>query len=199
MRIIAGSLGGRRLAAPSGTRVRPTADRVKESFFSILAGRCEGARVLDLFAGSGALGIEALSRGAREVVFVEKDPQVARVLEANLQALELGSRASLLRLPAERALPCAADEPRRSRGKGALGLALHGGAFNLAFVDPPYGQGLAVMALERLALEGALTDGAMVVVEHSRRDALPEKSGALERVDVRHYGDTDISFYQRSA
>jgi 16S rRNA (guanine966-N2)-methyltransferase len=179
MRIIAGALGGRRLKVPRGRRVRPTADRVKESIFSILGDRFEGARVLDLFAGSGALGLEALSRGAREVDFVESDPIAARALLENIAALGCGERARLVRGSVERALHAAACE------------------FDLVFLDPPYGAGLAAGTVELLGRGAWVSPQGLVVAEHSRRDELPEIAGILARIDRRRYGDTEVSFYTR--
>jgi 16S rRNA (guanine966-N2)-methyltransferase len=177
MRIIAGAWGGRRLKVPAGKRVRPTAGRVKESVFSILGEHVRGARVLDLYAGSGALGLEALSRGACAAVFVENDPVAARTLRENLE--RLAAAASVVRAPAERAV-----------------AELHD-SFDLVFLDPPYGSSLAARTLEILGRAGVVAPGGLVVAEHSRRDELPDHAGALERVDRRRYGDTEVSFYAR--
>lgn len=181
MRIIAGSLGGRRLKAPRGRRVRPTADRVKESVFSILGEAPRDARVLDLYAGTGALGLEALSRGAREVIFVEQDGAAARALAENCRSLACGDRARVLRLPVESALATAP------------------GLFDLVFLDPPYGQGLAAATVEALGRSALVAPGGQVVAEHSRRDALPDRAGDLALRDRRRYGDTEVSFYVRGA
>jgi 16S rRNA (guanine966-N2)-methyltransferase len=179
MRVIAGEYGGRALRAPRGHRVRPTADRVKESLFSILGQRLEGARVLDLFAGSGALGLEALSRGASEAVFVENDPVAARVLRENIGCLGCGGRASIL----QAGLPGA--------------VARISGSFDLVFLDPPYGRGLACEALKALAQGDLVAGRGLVVVEHSRRDELPEQAGPFCCIDRRRYGETELSFYER--
>jgi len=179
MRIIAGAFKGRRLAPVKG-RIRPTAAKVREAVFSILGPAVLGARVLDLFAGTGALGIEALSRGAAEAVFVEDHPESLRVLRRNLEALGLADRTTVWPLPVTTALKKLAGQGER---------------FGLAFLDPPYGGGDAAAALSALASLHLLPPGARVVVEHSRRESLPEACGALTRLEVRRYGDTQVAFY----
>jgi len=179
MRIIAGALKGRRLAPVKG-RIRPTSAKVREALFSILGPAVAGLRVLDLFAGTGALGIEALSRGAAAAVFVEDHPESLKVLRRNLADLGLADRATVWPLPVATALKRLADR---------------GESFGLAFLDPPYGGGEAVAALGALAAFDLLAPGARVVVEHSRRESLPEACGALTRLSVRRYGDTQVAFY----
>ena len=171
MRVIAGRLGGRRLKAPPGRVTRPTSDRVREALFSML-GDVHGASVLDLFAGTGALGIEALSRGAQTAVFVERDVDVARVLSANLQALGIAREtAQVRRADALQAL-------RSARGRKET--------YDLIFIDPPYGQARDWGAKLVVA-------GARVVVESDRRAPL-ELELALER--SRRYGDTSITIHR---
>ena len=179
MRIIAGVFKGRRLAPVKG-RVRPTAAKVREAVFSILGPAMAGLRVLDLFAGTGALGIEALSRGAAEGVFVEDHPESLKVLRRNLEDLDLADRTTVWPLPVAAAL-------KKLAGRGER--------FGLAFLDPPYGGGDAAAALTALASLNLLLPGARVVVEHSRRESLPEACGALTRLEVRRYGDTQVAFY----
>ena len=179
MRIIAGLLKGRRLAPVKG-RTRPTAAKVRESVFNILGAAVVGVRVLDLFAGTGALGIEALSRGAAAAVFVEDHPEAVKALRRNLEDLGLQDRTKVWPLPVAAALKK---------------LAAQGERFGLAFLDPPYGGGQALAALSALASLEVLAIGASVVVEHSRRDSLPEASGPLRRTDLRRYGDTQVAFY----
>jgi 16S rRNA (guanine966-N2)-methyltransferase len=178
MRVIAGRYGGRRLSAPRGSRTRPTAEKVREAVYAML-GDVAGARVLDLYAGSGALGIEALSRGAHRAVFVERDRAAIAALRANLAALALGDeQAEIRREDAERAL---------SRAVGAQET------YDLILIDPPYarapelGQGLAG------ALAGLLAPQARVVVESDRRAPL-ELQMALER--ERRYGDTIVMIHR---
>jgi 16S rRNA (guanine966-N2)-methyltransferase len=179
MRIIAGAFKGRRLAPVKG-RIRPTAAKVREAVFNILGSAVPAARVLDLFAGTGALGIEALSRGAAEAVFVEEHPEALKVLRRNLADLNLADRTTVWPLPV---------------GTALKKLAGRGERFGLAFLDPPYGGGVAAAALSTLASLDVLAPGARVVVEHGRRESLPEVCGALMRLEVRRYGDTQAAFY----
>jgi 16S rRNA (guanine966-N2)-methyltransferase len=179
MRIIAGAFKGRRLAPVKG-RIRPTGAKVREAVFSILGPAVIGVRVLDLFAGTGALGIEALSRGAAAGVFVEDHPESLKVLRRNLADLGLADRTTVWPLPVNTALKQ---------------LAGRGEPFGLAFLDPPYGGGAAAAALSTLAGLPLLASGARVVVEHSRRETLPEACGGLTRLTLRRYGDTQVAFY----
>jgi 16S rRNA (guanine(966)-N(2))-methyltransferase RsmD len=175
MRVIAGMYGGRRIAAPPGSRTRPTSDRVREALFSILGARVDGARVLDLFAGSGALGIEALSRGAESAVFVDDAPAAVRAIRANLDALGAGA------------------EIRRADALRFLGAAPGSGAqYDLVFLDPPYR--LADTLADRLseALPAVLAPGAVAVAESDRRAPLALD---LPQLDERRYGDTLIRIY----
>ncbi|HEX8714170.1 MAG TPA: 16S rRNA (guanine(966)-N(2))-methyltransferase RsmD [Solirubrobacteraceae bacterium] len=177
MRVIAGELGGRRLQAPRGRGTRPTSDRVREALFAML-GDVGGARVLDLFAGSGALGIEALSRGAALAVFVERDAPALRALRANLDALELTPpRASVCATDALAALRSA----RRRKE-----------TYDLLFIDPPYSQARDWGPELSTALPPLLRPAARVVVESDRRAPL-ELGLELER--ERRYGDTTIRIH----
>ncbi len=201
MRIIGGALGGRRLLAPPGMTTRPTADRVRQALFNILGGRSLGqpgrlpadAGVLDLFAGSGALGLEALSRGAARAVFVEEDPGALRVLRDNLHDLDLLSRAQVLPLSIDRAM-----DRLLSRKDATFPMAV-----SFIFADPPYREGRLPALLSRLGAPGCplLSDDTVVVVEHARVKGLPgpgPEYGALLRDDERCYGQTALSFYARS-
>ena len=180
MRVIAGILGGRRLKAPHGRDTRPTSDRVRESLFMALE-PLQGQRVVDLFAGSGALGIEALSRGATRADFVEREAAARRVLEENLESLGLVERGRIWALELPRGL---------GRLRGELLLA------DLVLADPPYGGGPAREVLEALGRQGVLKPGARVVLEHHAKDEMPESSGRLARVRARRYGETMVSTYQ---
>ncbi|HEX3693176.1 MAG TPA: 16S rRNA (guanine(966)-N(2))-methyltransferase RsmD [Solirubrobacteraceae bacterium] len=183
MRVIAGRLGGRRLIAPPGTaHTRPTSDRVREATFSIL-GDVGGARVLDLFAGTGGLGIEALSRGAARCVFVERERRALAALRANLNALELG--APLAELRAGDAL--AGVELARERGE----------AYDLVFVDPPYRAAPELGEPLSVSLPAVLGAGARVVAESDRRT--PLRLTGLEPLTQRRYGDTLIAIYSHGS
>ncbi len=199
MRVTGGELRGRPLVAPRGLATRPTADKVREAIFNVLAARgapLAGAAVLDLFAGTGSLGIEALSRGAARAVFVEAAGPSLAALARNLERLGLasGGRAAVRRGDALRLL----DR-----------LAAEGARFDLVFVDPPYGRGLAAAAVERLAAAGLVAPGGVVVAEHAAADPMPERTAAasraapgepagagLVRVDSRRYGRTALTLYE---
>lgn len=180
MRIIAGEFRGRRLAAVKG-RVRPTSDQVREAIFNILGTAVKGALVLDLFAGTGALAWEALSRGAREAVLVEEQAAALEVLRRNQENLGLTERARVMPLPVARALKK---------------LAAQGARFDLIFLDPPYGRGLAAATLEAVANLDLLHPQGLLVVEAGRRENLPEQVGSLSLRQSRHYGDTQVAFYE---
>lgn len=178
MRIVAGRFGGRRLQAPAGRGTRPTADRVREALFSAL-GPLDGEAVLDLFAGSGALGIEALSRGAGQAVFVERDRRAVAVLRANLAALDLAEPEAVVR-PAE-ALAVLRDASRR------------GGPYDLVFLDPPYGDAPGLGPDLAAALAPVLAPEARVVCESDRR--APLELGLPALFD-RRYGDTRLTIHR---
>ena len=180
MRVIAGFLGGRRLKAPRGRETRPTSDRVRESLFMALE-PLQGQRVVDLFAGSGALGIEALSRGASRADFVECEAVARRVLEENLESLGLVERSRVWAFKLPRGL---------ERLRGELKQA------DLVLADPPYGGGPAREVLEALGRQAILRPGALVVLEHHAKDEVPTSSGRLARVRERRYGETVVSTYQ---
>ncbi|HVG75748.1 MAG TPA: 16S rRNA (guanine(966)-N(2))-methyltransferase RsmD [Thermoleophilaceae bacterium] len=171
MRVVAGEFKGRRLAAPRGRRTRPTADRVREAIFSML-GDVSGARVLDLYAGSGALGIEALSRGAESAVFVERDRAALAALERNLEATG------------------APGEVRRQ--DVARFLARQEGTFDLVFCDPPYDGAPAIAATLAAALPEILDEDARIVTESDKRNPLVLP---LPLVVERSYGDTRIAIH----
>jgi 16S rRNA (guanine966-N2)-methyltransferase len=181
MRIIGGKHRGRKLAAPDGRAVRPTSERAREALFDILAhGRFadgpayEQARVLDVFAGTGALGLEALSRGAAQATFMETDRTAIAALRANIDALGETKTAAVLpvdaRHPPQAAAPCA-----------------------LAFLDPPYGEDLVVPALAALAATGWLAQGALVVVEVGAKETLAAPEG-LTLLGERNYGAARLVF-----
>ncbi len=176
MRIIAGSARGRRLVTPRGAATRPTSDKVRGAIFNLLGQFFEGGRVLDLYAGSGAMALEALSRGCERATCVERDRAAAEALRRNAEACGFAARVEVLRAPVEDAL-----------------AALPGGAFSLAFVDPPYALGpeAALGGLGRL-----LAAGGRAVAEHDRRRPPANRYGALVLDDRRAYGDTGVSIYR---
>jgi len=180
MRVIAGEFGGRRLQAPRGRNTRPTSDRVREALFMSL-GDLTDAVVVDLFAGSGALGIEALSRGASRVDFVDSDRMARVVLEENLDALGIRSRTRTWPLT----LP---------HGLKRLGEVL--GAADLVLVDPPYGGAEARAILAGLGAAGVLRPGTRVVLERHQKDEVKESAGVLMRVRERRYGETVVDLYE---
>ncbi len=211
MRIIAGSLKGRRLDAPDWHGLRPTSDKLRETLFNVLAPRIEEARVLDGYAGTGAVGIEALSRGAAHVTFVERDPRALKLIEANLER-------------------CGVAQTRKTRGdvwekRGGKGLAdpqgmpeppaqalqnryaiirasfpdapkrIGGATFDIIFLDPPYGQDEMTEALAgAVPLVG---DATLLVLEHARRDRPPESVEGLARTRELISGDSALSFFTR--
>jgi 16S rRNA (guanine966-N2)-methyltransferase len=176
MRVISGTAKGMRLRAPRGAKVRPTADHVRQALFDILGQRCTGLRVLDLFAGSGALGIEALSRGAAEAVFVESDPAAVRAILANLGATGLGELASVRRADAVRFVARPPREP-----------------FDLLFLDPPYERGLAFVArvLAKLVPGGWIRPGGTVVAEAEAGEL--DLPAPLRETRTRRFGRTQIT------
>jgi 16S rRNA (guanine(966)-N(2))-methyltransferase RsmD len=177
MRVIAGELKGQRLVAPRGWQVRPTSDRVREAIFSALGAKVEGSRVLDLYGGTGALAIEALSRGAAEAVLVDRDTRAAL---GNVERLGLGERVRLVRADVGRWLGTAAGEPDPGR-------------FDLVFVDAPYRLADRVGQEIDTHLPRLLAEGGVAVVESGARRPLAVES--LERQRQRRYGASDVSFY----
>lgn len=178
MRIVAGRLGGRRLVAPKGQGTRPTTDRVREAVFSLgeVRRRVEGARVADLFAGTGALGLEALSRGAARVEFYEASGKALRALSQNIEALGVAEEVQV----------------HRGRLPRAMGP---GPALDLVFMDPPYGTGAWAAALRAVLTAGRLAAGGLIVLEEAK--GIEGKVEAwealgLRQVDARRYGDTTI-------
>ncbi|MCW2994081.1 MAG: rsmD [Conexibacter sp.] len=179
MRVISGRLGGRRISAPPGTDTRPTSDRVREALFSAL-GPLQGERALDLFAGSGALAIEALSRGAARAVLVEKDARAADVIRANLDALKLGRDEAVVR--------------RRDALAALRDASEAGETYDLVFLDPPYRLATGLGPELALALAPVLAPGARVIGESDRRTPLdlPGLSTTFER----RYGDTLLRIHK---
>ena len=182
MRVIAGSARGRRLTAGRGRAVRPTADKVKGALFSSLASRVtlESATILDLFAGSGALGIEALSRGAAHVTFVEHAATALPALRENLERCHFTAQARVLPLPVDRAVRHLQREACR---------------FDGVLLDPPYGQGLVTRTLTALDGAGVVRPGAWIAVEHHLDEPAPTTCGQFRLTQARRYGKTGLAFF----
>ncbi|MCX8116532.1 MAG: 16S rRNA (guanine(966)-N(2))-methyltransferase RsmD [Desulfobacterota bacterium] len=181
MRVISGSSKGRRLVAPRGQGLRPTSDRVKECLFNLI-GEVEGRVVLDLFAGTGSLGIEALSRGAKRAVFVERAREALRRMKQNLSQCGMEDRAEILPKEVGRAI-------------GLLGR--RGETFDLILMDPPYEEGWIRHTFEKLKRHPIHRSGALLVIEHSRREPLPEETGGWGLLKQREVGDTVISILRK--
>jgi 16S rRNA (guanine966-N2)-methyltransferase len=180
VRIVGGRFRGRALKGPASDAIRPTSDRLRETIFNILAhgygDPVAGARVLDLFAGTGAMGLEALSRGAAFALFVDDSTAARGLIRENVEALGLGGQSRLFRRDATRMGPAAPNEP-----------------FSLVFCDPPYGRGLAEKALASCAAGGWLTSNAFVVVEEAGGAAFKFPEG-FALIETRGYGETQLMF-----
>ena len=179
MRIISGISKGRKLVTPRDHSLRPTSDRVKESIFNALQGKLEGKVVLDLFAGTGNLGIEALSRGAKKTIFVEKGRQALRLIQRNLNLFGLKDRSEIFPKDANRAIGI---------------LKQKGESFDLILMDPPYEKGLIHKTLTTLNSHQIFHKDSILVVEHNRREPLPRTLGGWNLIRQRRIGETVISF-----
>ena len=176
MRVIAGTLKGRRLDAPDWDGLRPTSDKLRETLFNVLAPRIAGARVLDGFAGTGAVGIEALSRGAVHVTFVESDGRAVRLIERNLDHCRVTDRHAII----------------RARFADAAGKA-SAGSFDLVFLDPPYRAEDIAGALDAAA--PLIAPDGLVILEHARRDAAPAAAASIMRTRDIVSGDSALTIY----
>ena len=182
LRIVAGELRRRRIWAPEGRRVRPTSDRVREALFDILGPTVDGACALDAYAGSGALGLEALSRGARSATFLEADPTALRFLQRNIQGLGVSSRCHVIAARAEQ-VPLA---------------AVPGAAFDLVLADPPYAANVRESFLERLRCPEVVRESGRVVIERDRdEEPASGASTGWRLVRTARYGRTCLDFYRR--
>jgi 16S rRNA (guanine966-N2)-methyltransferase len=179
MRIVGGDLRGRTLHAVRGKSTRPTADRVRQSLFDRLGQRCDGLRVLDLYAGTGALAFEALSRGAAHATMIESDAKAAQVIERNAAELGCADRCTVVRTQVERA------------------LAQLSGPYDLVFSDPPYALRIAQATLDALAGAGLVAPQGRVVLERDRREAAPSPPDGFALEDDRRYGDTLVLIARR--
>jgi 16S rRNA (guanine(966)-N(2))-methyltransferase RsmD len=185
VRIIAGSLGSRRLEAPPGLATRPSSDRLRETLFNVLATRIEGAAFLDLYAGSGAVGLEALSRGAAQVEFVERAPAALKILRGNLERLEITAGFRIHAVDVGAFLRRVAKAPKRER-------------YEVVFLDPPWDAAeeyAATLGLLGGSAAGLLGEGALVTAEHRRKQLLEDCYGSLERTRLLEQGDAALSFY----
>ncbi|WP_018132900.1 16S rRNA (guanine(966)-N(2))-methyltransferase RsmD [Effusibacillus pohliae] len=182
MRVIAGELKGKRLAAVPGQTTRPTTDKVKESMFNIIGPYFAGGAVLDLFAGTGALGIEALSRGMDRAVFVDHDAKAIQVVRKNVELCGVTDRAQIYRNDARRAIAA---------------LAKRGQRFDLVFMDPPYQMDVIPQLARSLLEQHLLQDSAVIVAEHGKDRQLPDRIESLGRWKFVTYGDIAVSFYKK--
>ncbi len=179
IQIIAGKLKGRKLKTPSATTTRPTSAKVREAIFNILGPRVQESRFLDLFAGSGAIGIEAYSRGAKEVVFVEKNPAVSRLLKENLAFLS----------------PESSELKSFDSVKAIAKLGEEGKSFDIIFIDPPYGQGWIETCCRAIAKAGILQPGGLILAEESSRVQFQENLESFSLIKKYLYGDTCIYLF----
>jgi 16S rRNA (guanine(966)-N(2))-methyltransferase RsmD len=179
MRIISGTSKGKRLATPKGQALRPTSDRVKESIFNILGGVVEGKVVLDLFAGTGNLGIEALSRGAKRVIFIERAREATWLIKKNLAQCGMATVSEIIPKDVIRAIGI---------------LQQRGEACDLILMDPPYEKGLIEKTLWKLQSQGIYHKDSILVIEHDRRESLPTNLNGWNLIRQRKIGDTLISF-----
>jgi 16S rRNA (guanine966-N2)-methyltransferase len=186
MRVIAGTYRSRILKSLKGLALRPTSDRLRETLFNVLGPNVSGARFLDLFAGTGAIGIEALSRGAEEIVFIENHAPAAKLIRQNLDSLDIRSGFTVLPMDVLRGL-----EMLVTRLKGA------DTGFHYIFLDPPYAAAEDyARVLKFLGAAHLLVPGGIVVAEHRRNFDLPEQAGALRRMRILKQGDASLSFYR---
>lgn len=181
MRVITGTAKGRKLKSPKGMETRPTSDRIKEALFNIIGPRVIDVNFLDLYAGTGAIGIEALSRGALKAVFVEKNPNTVKIVRENLRLTGLLEKAEILTHDADRAINL---------------ISAKGEKFELIFIDPPYLKDLEKVSLEMIESKFLLAPGGLVITESSKLDKMPHEVGQLKMFRQEKYGDTVLTFYQ---
>ncbi len=179
MRVIGGYLKGRHLVSFQAAHIRPTTDRVKESLFNILRNDMDGAMVLDLFAGTGSLGIEAISRGAARAVMVEKHRQSLQIIQKNLQALELSEQIEVLPFDVFKYLKTSDY------------------AFDLAFIDPPFTQALAHDVMTALSQSAAGRPGALIAIESAKKEHIEDEYSHIKLLDRRHFGDKCLSIFRK--
>jgi len=183
MRIIAGKYRGRKIDFPKSPHIRPTQDRIREALFNILAPCISGATVLDLFAGSGAFGIEALSRGAKKATFVDNNIKCIRIIRSNLKKIGAEDKAEVYRRDAFKAM----DE-----------LAQAAATFDIVFIDPPYYTELSKKSLIKLAHYDILSHNNTIIIEHYKKDVLLNDLKSIKLGRQKRFGDTVLSFYRKS-
>ncbi|WP_429080533.1 16S rRNA (guanine(966)-N(2))-methyltransferase RsmD [Brassicibacter mesophilus] len=181
LRVITGKLKGHKLKAPKGMSTRPTADRVKESIFNIIGYIPENSTVLDLFAGSGNIGIEFLSRGASRCYFIDNSHVSTSIIKENLEATNLSNQAQIYKNYVDRALTI---------------LGSKNICFDFIFMDPPYEKDLVAPTIEALYINRLLDEEGIVIIEHETKASLEEEYLGLIRYDARKYGGTTVSFYK---
>jgi len=181
LRVITGTARGRKLKAPRGMETRPTSDRIKEALFNIIGSRIIDIKFLDLYAGTGAIGIEAISRGAKKAVFVDNNPHAVKIIKENLELTGLLDGAAVLTSDASKALEILKSE---------------GYVFDIIFIDPPYRKVLVKPSLEKLDYCKLIVLGGLVIAESSKTDVMPDEVGHLKRFRQEKYGDTVLTFYQ---
>ncbi len=179
MRIISGSFKGRKLASLQGMTTRPTADRVRESIFNIIAPHIDNALVLDLFAGTGALGLEALSRGAASAIFIDSSPSAVKTIQKNIIVCRADTRARVIRWDIFKNLNCLQPEFP---------------AYDLVFMDPPYNKNIIGPTIKNLIERNILKNNATIIIEQSIIDPIPDGLSSIELTDQRTYGKTLVSF-----
>lgn len=180
MRVITGVYRGRRLESIEGMDIRPTSDMVKESLFNILSSEIIESNFLDLFGGTGGVGIEAISRGAKHVVFIDNSIKSIKVLRKNLENLGINDNVEVFNTDYLTAI-----SKLHSNGK----------LFDIIFIDPPYSTGIAQRALEQINEEKILKAGGIIIVEHDLRDSMPDRVGSMAMYRDKRYGNTKLSFY----
>lgn len=185
MRITGGQVKGRTITSPKGMDIRPTSDQVREAIFNIIGQDLSGQKVLDLFAGTGSLGLEALSRGAAAAFFVDNSKQSISLIKKNLTVCRYQRFGIILKKNLKKAIT--GKDPQLK------------GIFNLVFLDPPYGKGLIPLLIEELLAGALISSGSCVVAESSKTDVLPGSLKNLVLIKTKGYGDTRISIYEYEA
>lgn len=180
MRVIAGEYKGRRLDCIEGVEIRPTADKVKESLFNILGNAVIDSTFLDLFGGTGGVGIEALSRGAKYVVFIDTNIKSIKVLKSNLDHLNIKDNVEVFHTDYTTAISK---------------LHKYNKQFDIIFIDPPYKVGMAASALEEINKNSILSQSGLIIVEHDSKEDMPQRVGKLYLYRIKQYGNTTLSFY----